>query len=119
MRSRRHVRRGRSSYFLLPHFMSIDLMNFIERSAFHYDRESLDIVDEDAMFVASLGRPSLIHPTDTLIHAQGRVLAAAPELRRCVEELLILYRATCPENRQESAAIRRAEDVLNSFFDES
>ncbi|MEX1229175.1 MAG: hypothetical protein WEB58_02970 [Planctomycetaceae bacterium] len=99
--------------------MSIDLMKFLERSAFHYDRETLDIVDEDAMFVASLGRPSLFNSTDTRIHAQGRVLAAASELRRCLEELMLLYRSACPENRQESAVIRRAEDVLNSFFDES
>lgn len=96
--------------------MSIDLIKFLERSALHYNCETLDIIDEDAIFVASLGRPSLILSTDTLIHAQGRLLASAPELRRCLEELLYGYDRHCPVEHRNEEAIKRTYEVLNSFY---
>lgn len=96
--------------------MSIDLIKFLERSALHYDQETLDIVDEDAIFVASLGRPSLILPTDSLIHAQGRLLASAPELWRCLEELLSGYDRHCPSEHRNEDTIKRTYEVLNSFY---
>ena len=95
--------------------MSIDLIKFLERSVLHFDRETLDIVDEDAIFVASLGRPSLIPSTDTLIHAQGRLLASAPELLLCLEELLHGYDHHCPVEHRNEEAIKRTYEALNSF----
>jgi len=99
--------------------MSIDLLKFLETAQFTYDPKQLDILDEDQMFVAQLGSPKLVHPTDSLIHAQGRLLAAAPELRRRLESILILYREHCPKRQRNDFAIERAQSVLDSFFDPS
>lgn len=119
MRSRRHVRRGRFSYSFLPHLMSIDLASYIERTRFTYDPEHLHIIDDEGMFVAELGRPSLILPNDSLIHAQGRLIEAAPELRRRLASLLIRYRKDCPEHRHEAFVLDHTWEFIDSILDAS
>ena len=119
MRSRRHVRRDRFSYSFLPHPMSIDLASYIERTRFTYHPESLHIIDDEGMFVAELGRPSLILPNDSLIHAQGHLMAAAPELRRRLASLLILYRKECPENRRKKLVFDHTWKFIDGILDVS
>lgn len=117
MRSRRHVRRGRFSYLLLPHSMSIDPPSYIERTRFSYDPERLHILDDEGMLVAQLGRPSLILPNDSLIHAQGRLMAKAPELRRRLASLLMLYGMYCPEMQNKKFIIDHNGSIIDSILD--
>jgi hypothetical protein len=99
--------------------MSIDLLSYIERTRFNYDRESLQITDDEGMFVAELGRPSLILPNDSLIHAQGRLMAAAPELRRRLASLLFRYRKDCPELRYKAFLLDHTWKFIDSILDAS
>jgi hypothetical protein len=99
--------------------MSIDLASYIERTRFTYDPESLHITDDEGMFVAALGRPRLILPNDSLIHAQGRLMAKAPELRRRLTGLLMLYRKHCPEMQNKQFIIDHTWRIIDSILDAS
>lgn len=97
--------------------MSIDLETYIERTHFSYDPERLHILDDEGMFVTQLGRPSLILPNDSLIHAQGRLMAKAPELRRRLASLLMLYRMYCPEMQNKQFIIDYNWKIIDSILD--
>lgn len=97
--------------------MSIDLACYLERTRFTYDPETLRITDDEGMFVTQLGRPSLILPNDSLIHAQGRLMAKAPELRRRLASLLMLYGWYCPEMRNKQFIIDHNLSIIDSILD--
>ncbi|MCM2374694.1 hypothetical protein [Aporhodopirellula aestuarii] len=99
--------------------MSIDLTKYLEITRFEYDPERLQILDDELMFVAELGRPSLILPNDSLIHAQGRLMAAAPELRRRLASLQILYEKECPANRRKKFVLDHTWEFIDGILDES
>ena len=98
--------------------MYIDLLSYVERTRFNYDRESLHITDDEGMFVAELGRPSLILPNDSLIHAQGRLMAAAGELRRRLASLLFRYSKDA-EHRQKAFVLDHTWKFIDSILDAS
>ena len=97
--------------------MSIDLAAYLERTRFTYDPKRLDITDDEGMFVTQLGRPSLILPNDSLIHAQGRLMASAPELRRRLAGLLMLYRKHCPEMRNKQYILDLNWSIIDGILD--
>jgi hypothetical protein len=70
-------------------------------------------------FVAQLGRPNLILSNDSLIHAQGGLMAAGPELRRRLGSLLVLYRKERPENRNKAFVVDHTWKFIDSILDVS
>lgn len=97
--------------------MSIDPAIYVERTQFSYDKERLRIIDDEGLCVAELGRPSLILPNDSLIHTQGRLMAKAPELRRRLASLLMLYAMYCPEMQNKRFIIDYNRKIIDSILD--
>lgn len=98
--------------------MSFDPFKYLESARFDYDRYRFRIRDDAGVIVAELGRRSLFRSNDSIIHTQGRLLATAPELRRCLENLLVLYARDCPEDGHKRRIINYNWALLNRILDE-
>jgi hypothetical protein len=98
--------------------MSFDPFTYLESARFEYDRYRFRIRDDTGAIVAELGRRSLIRSNESMIHTQGRLLAAAPELRRCLENLVTFYARDCPDDGHKRRIINYNWALLNRILDE-